>query len=156
MDALRAAGMDMFANEDAVSGASCTPDYDDFTPTPDRLPAGGTTVTSDAMVRHLRQRDRLFVIDVGLGVAAYPGAKWGDHGWALADVIAFTDHVLQGRSADEARLPIIIMDTGPFGCAGYLVATHLLSQRTQSVAWYRGGEESWARTGMLKEDHRKY
>jgi TolB-like protein/DNA-binding winged helix-turn-helix (wHTH) protein len=154
--ALQEAGLDMFADEAAINGPPCTPDYDDFTPTPDQLPPGGQTVQTADMVTHFRHRDELFVIDVGLGVAAYPGAKWADHNWALEDIYALVDHVLQARTVKESRLPVIVMDNGPFGCAGYLAASHLLSEHVSNVAWYRGGEESWAHAGMPAEDHRKY
>jgi DNA-binding winged helix-turn-helix (wHTH) protein/TolB-like protein len=154
--ALQEAGLDMFADEAAINGPPCTRDYDDFTPTPDKLPPPGQTLQTADMVTHFRHRDDLFVIDVGLGVAAYPGAKWADHNWALEDIYALVDHVLQARTAAEAPLPVIIMDTGPFGCAGYLAASHLLSEHVSNVAWYRGGEESWAHAGMPAEDHRKY
>ena len=156
LHALTEAGMDMFADETPISGAACSPDYNDFTPTPDRLPPSGKTLQTADMVAHFRHHDELFVIDVGIGVAAYPGAKWADHGEAQEDIDAFVKQLLDARTAAEARLPVTIMDTGPFGCAGYLAATLLLSEHVSNVAWYRGGEESWAHSGMPADDHREY
>ncbi len=154
--ALAGAGLDRFGDEGAQPGATCAGDYDEFSPTPSELPAGGQTLQTADMVAHFRHHDALLVIDVGLGVSAYPGAKWSDHDWAPEDIYAVVDHVLQARTVDEARLPVIIMDTGPFGCAGYLAAAHLVSERMPNVAWYRGGEESWAHADMPADDHRRY
>ena len=156
LNALTQAGMNMFADEAPVSGAACTPDSNDFTPTPEQLPPGGTTLQPTDMAAHFRNHDQVFVIDVGAGVAAYPGAKFADHGTAPEDIDSFVNETLRGRTTAETGLPVIVMDTGPFGCAGYLAAARLLGRHGENVAWYRGGEESWAQTGLPADDHRRY
>ncbi len=156
LTALVAAGMPMYASKAAGAGAACNQGhYNEFTATPPALPPPGRTLQTAEVVAAYNDRRPMYVIDVGLGVAAYPGAKWRSHGQTPADINNYVDDFAGARQSNELGWPIVVMDNGPFGCAGYLAAEHLMLHYN-NIAWYRDGEEGLAQTTIKPDDHRQY
>ena len=51
--------------------------------------------------------------------------------------------------------PVVVMGTGPYDWYAYNATLTLVSLGYRNVRWFRGGEESWAATGMKSEDRRR-
>jgi hypothetical protein len=49
---------------------------------------------------------------------------------------------------------VIVMGQGPFDWEGVNAAKALAARGVTKLAWYRGGEEAWAKAGMPAQDRR--
>jgi hypothetical protein len=155
LNALCAAGMPMFADENVDFGVAPTltqPSANDFDPTPLIVPGARRIATNELHAR-LSADVRPIVIDVGLGAAVIPGAVWvwtkglqGDVDHSLAEATAGRQTLLSGA--------IVVMGDGPFGWRSYNAAIHLVGKGFSNVLWYRGGEQSWVAAGFPASDRR--
>jgi TolB-like protein/DNA-binding winged helix-turn-helix (wHTH) protein/thioredoxin-like negative regulator of GroEL/rhodanese-related sulfurtransferase len=149
---LHAAGMPVYA-DDSVTAPPGVCKAGDYSPTPATAP-GAFTVTTQQVADRLAQGRAGLIIDVGRGVAAVPGAVWFDPRVEAGTGDQFADRLLASRAPVNRQSPVIVMSDGPFGCDSYQTAAHLAAEGYSAIAWYRGGEEDWARAGHPADDHR--
>lgn len=152
--ALEAAGMPRFADEhvdDHIPPGSVLPADDEFAPTPTSLPGAETidTVTLNAWSQHGQD---MILIDLGSYAALIGGARGPDDG--AQDYDGFVDQLLQGVSKTDAHKKIVVMADGTYGSRSYNTAQRLVASGRRNVAWYRGGEEAWAKAGLPATDQR--
>jgi len=150
--ALRDAGMEAFADEAAPGlpvGAPCP--SGDFAPTPTSLGQQGEVISTPTFVQRLANADPV-VIDVGRGIAVMP--SWLTYASArpAESQTAFAVRSAAEHSTGGVHKPIIVLGDGITGCSAYDAALVLIHTGYTDVAWYRGGEEAWARY-IGKQDH---
>jgi hypothetical protein len=153
LEALRQAGMPLYADEHegaTMTGATC-PDGD-FSPTPVSLP-GGRVLDTEAVTALLKTHPAPLVLDVSRGTGALPGTTWLDPA-GTETPNQFVDGAVKQRAAAGGGFQIIVVGDGPFGCEAFQAARHLVAAGFHDVAWYRGGEEAWARAGGPSRDLR--
>ena len=150
---LRDAGMPARADEHAdhrIVAATYPLPENSFAPTPLAL-SGATTLDSAGLAALLAATPAPVVLDLGAGVAVPPGAVWEDPSAHDDSDDAFLDAAVRDVAPDRQ---IVVMSDGPYGSAGYNGALHLLAIGRRSVSWYRGGEETWAASGLAATDPR--
>jgi rhodanese-related sulfurtransferase len=127
------------------------PADDEFAPTPTSLPGAETidTVTLNAWSQHGQD---MILIDLGSYAALIGGARGPDDG--AQDYDGFVDQLLQGVSKTDAHKKIVVMADGTYGSRSYNTAQRLVASGRRNVAWYRGGEEAWAKAGLPATDQR--
>jgi hypothetical protein len=155
-DALAAAGMPRFADENADDGATPTQATlagGNFTPTP-RQVIGAETINTARLRQMMVAAPAPILLDVAGGVAAPAGAT------IVADIptdfnkTALTPAALDDRLKTDPPARIVVMSSGPFGVDSYNLARHLIATTTAKLYWYRGGEEAWAAAGLAADDRR--
>ncbi len=154
MDALTLAGMRRYADEHTAARqtAPACPGTE-FDLTPERL-QGGQTWDTALVADRLRSPDRLLLIDLGRGVASPNAAIWYDEATTSEMAADFAVEQAHNKTLQHADTTVVIMGDGLYGCAAYKVAQHLVTVGYRNVAWYRGGEESWAAAQLPSIDRR--
>jgi TolB-like protein len=149
------AGVPAFADEHAVPGGDPAAEpkaHRRLEPTPAQLP-GVTTLDTPAVAASLHGAIPPKLIDFGFGAAVPAGAALSE-----ADPLAQTD--MDKLAAGIANQPgngsssVIVMGQGPFDWEGVNAAKALAARGVTKLAWYRGGEEAWAKAGMPAQDRR--
>ncbi len=149
---LREAGMPAYADEHADHHVAATTrplPSDSFAPTPLVVP-GAASVDTAGLAALLAASPAPLVLDLGEGAAVPPGALWEDRSVQAGDD-AFVDAAVRDAAPDRQ---IVVLSDGPYGSAGYDAALRLVSLGRRNVSWYRGGEESWAASGLAATDRR--
>ena len=153
--ALHDAGMPMTGDSTVSLPAkerACGPDA--YNPTPTTLSHGGRTINADELDRMMTSKVPPLLLDVGEGTAAIPGAQWFDTSGLLETSLQFVSRIVTATRADGVKRGVVVMGDGPFGCSSYNAATSLITAGFNDIAWYRGGEETWASSGRPTVDFR--
>lgn len=157
MASLKQVGMPEFAEEKTdfhVAAASVPKTAGDFEPTPSTIP-GGSVATTAAVVEMMGKDPALAIIAVGRGAAVVPNAHWiGGQAFPSDSANADLQRVAHEGTGGAMEKRIVVMGTGPYDWYAYNAVLTLISIGYRNVWWYRGGEESWAATGMKSEDLR--
>jgi TolB-like protein/DNA-binding winged helix-turn-helix (wHTH) protein len=153
--ALEAAGMPRYADEHSPASAAGTPcGKDAFSPSPAALSSGGQTLDTRQMLGLIGQKEAPLIIDVGLGAAVPAQAVWQNPIGSKESATQFAEMTAEREVVRTATRTIIVMGDGPYGCDAYMAAEHLADLGYRHVAWYRGGEEAWARAWPEGDIHK--
>jgi len=150
--ALVSAGMPDFLDEHASFGVAAPGQPvqgGDFDPTPTTWP-GGATIDTPAL-RTLLAQPGAVVLDAGRGMAAPPGAILPMRIDPDGDPIEIATKAGSLLAPGGLAGPIVVMGDGVTGWQSYNAALGLMRRGYKHVLWYRGGEESWAHSGLQRE-----
>lgn len=138
-EALHQAGMPYYAGETDMASPDGVCGAGDFAATPLHLPGGIVLDTAG----FLGLKPDTLIIDVGRHRVDLPHAVY----YATAAMEGETEAHFAARMAQQhkAASSIAVAGDGVAGCAAYRAAAALIAGGLHHVAWYRGGEEAWAR-----------
>ncbi len=146
LDVLQAVGMPRYVDENwGPAEGPCT--TRDFSPTPHAVP-GLKTVDTAALATMLG-RAKPYVIDFGPGAAVPLAARLS----TLDPASTIDVEALVKQLQSEKNAGVVIMGSGALDPRGCQVAL-ALSAHAIDAAWYRGGEEGWAKAGYPTQDLR--
>ena len=157
LEALRAAGMPMYAREDEDFGVAPVDRPrlgGDFDPTPLSIPSG-QRIDTRTMHSLLSDATKPLVVDVSDGATVMPSAVW----IPLDDLTTGLDRTLRDDGSGHPLSPernVITMSYGPFGWFSYDAALYFISRGFHHVFWYRGGEAAWIAAGYPTQDRRSF
>jgi TolB-like protein/DNA-binding winged helix-turn-helix (wHTH) protein/Tfp pilus assembly protein PilF len=151
------AGMPAFADEHAGPDVPVKGQRGEFVPTPATAPGARTMDT--AGLRKALDGNGIWLLDFGRGAAVPPRAQLIEappsSASAIQAAVPGLDDALRQAVASGGKVSIIVMGTGPCDWSAWQAAQTLSSQTPGAdVAWYRGGEEAWAASGLNADSHR--
>ncbi len=153
--ALQAAGMPAYADEhadDHIPPSRQDLAGDEFAPTPLTVP-GAATIDTKTLAARLGHGLPTLILDLGGCAAIIQGAFCRTDN--AGDDTDFVDDSLRAHPSQNPNSIIVIMADGAYGSESYNAALRLAASGLRGVAWYRGGEEAWASSGLPATDGRQ-